>query len=361
MNQPDKKKVVFLYPGDSLQPWARRDLQILKKHFKVSTSLGLLPGLFSGGKWQAFLAYRFGMSLLLHHLQLFNEIIKADLTFAWFADRRAILSILASRLLGKGSIAVVGGFDIDSEPDIGYGRMRHTLARKFVSFGLKRADLVLPFSEYAAEKVKGLTGEQTNIRAVNLACDTDRFKPGGPKENIVITAGLVDKENVVRKGFKTFVAAARHLPQVKFYLIGRQWGEAINELRAMATANVEFPGFLSDDELVVMYQKTRVFCLLSYLEGEGGGGVLGEAMACGCIPVVSSQATALRETVGDCGFYVPYSDPEATAGAIKKALDAPAESGKKARKRIEELYSMEKRETELLNAIEEVLNDNGKE
>jgi len=355
MKQPRKKRVVFLYPGDSLQPWARRDLQILQKHFDVSISLGLLPALFKGGKWQAFLAYRCGTSLLLHHLRLFNEIRKADFTFYWFVDRRAVLSILASRLLGKGSIAVVGGFDVDNAPDIEYGRMRHTLARKLVSFGLKRADLVLPFSEYAAEKVKRLTGERANIRAANLACDTDRFKPAGTKENIVITAGLIDRENVIRKGFKTFVAAARHLPQVKFYLIGRQWGEAIDELRAIATPNVEFPGFLSDDELLSMYQKAKVFCLLSYLEGEGGGGVLGEAMACGCIPVVSSQATALKETVGDCGFYVPYGDPKATAEVIKKALDTPAESGEKARERIEELYSMEKRETELLKAIEEVL------
>lgn len=355
MNQLNKKRVVFLYPGSSPQPWARRDLQILQNHFEVLISLGLLPALFKGGKWEAFLAYHCGTSLLLHYLRLFNEIRKADLTFTWFADRRAIFSILTSRLLGKRSIAIVGGYDIDNAPEINYGNMRHPLSRYFVSFGLKRADLVLPFSEYAAEKVRGLTRNQANIKVANLACDTDRFKPAGPKENIVITAGLVDKGNVIRKGFKTFVAAAAYLPRVRFYLIGRQWGEAIDELRAIATPNVEFPGFLSDDDLVSMYQKTKVFCLLSYLEGEGGGGVLGEAMACGCIPVVSSQAVALRETVGDCGFYVPYGDPKATAEAIKKALDAPAESEEKARKRIEEHYSMGKRETELLKAIEEGL------
>jgi len=353
MNQLNKKRVVFLYPGSSLQPWARRDLQILQKHFEVLISLGLLPALFKGGKWEAVLAYHCGTSLLLHYLRLFNDIRKADLTFAWFADRRAIFSILASRLLGKRSIAIVGGYDIDNAPEINYGNMRHPLSRYFVSFGLKRADLVLPFSEYAAEKVRGLTRNQANIKVANLACDTDRFKPAGPKENIVITAGLVDKGNVIRKGFKTFVAAARHLPQVKFYLIGRQWGEAIDELKAIATPNVEFPGFLSDDDLVSMYQKAKVFCLLSYLEGWGS--VLAEAMSSGCIPVVSAQATALRETVGDCGFYVPYGDPKATAEAIKKALGAPAESEEKARKRIEEHYSMGKRETELLKAIEEGL------
>ena len=148
MNQLNKKRVVFLYPGSSPQPWARRDLQILQNHFEVLISLGLLPGLFRGGKWGAFLAYHCGTSLLLHHLRLFNEIRKADLTFAWFADRRAILSILASRLLRKRSIAIVGGYDIDNAPEINYGNMRHTLARYFVSFGLRRADLILPFLRF---------------------------------------------------------------------------------------------------------------------------------------------------------------------------------------------------------------------
>jgi glycosyltransferase involved in cell wall biosynthesis len=351
----DKKRVAFLRRSNIDYPWMLRDLQILQNHFEVSILHQSSPTFLKGSKWKIFRAFNYGMGKILDFLRLFKEIRKADVTFGWFASEFAVIGIIISKVLRKKSIVVVGGYDIENMPEIDYGSMQYRRLHHLVSFGLKQADLVLPFSEYAAEKVRKLTANKANIRAANLACDTERFKPKGAKEDIVITAGFIDKTYMQRKGFKTFVEAAKYLPEIKFYLIGKQRDSAINELKAIATPNVEFTGFISDDELLSMYQRAKVFCLLSYQEGEGGGGVLGEAMACGCVPVVSEKAVALRETVGDCGFYVPYGDAKATAEAIKKALEAPAELGEKARKRIEELYSMERREEELLKAIEEVL------
>ena len=346
------KKIAFL---GIIMPWIQRDLQILQKHFVVAILQEVSPAFIRGSKWKIFRAFNYGLMRITDIFRLFKEIRKSDLTFGWFASEFVVTGILISKLLGKKSIVVVGGYDIEDMPEINYGRMRYSRLRRFTVFGLKKADLVLPFSEFAAEKVIKLTNSKANIRAANLACDTERFKPEGQKENIVITAGFIDKTYVLRKGFKAFVEAAKYLPEIKFYLIGKQRDNAINELKAIATPNVEFPGFIFDDELLSMYQKAKVFCLLSYQEGEGGGGVLGEAMACGCIPVVSEKAVALRETAGNCGFYVPYGDAKATAEAIKKALEAPAEIGVKARERIEKFYSMERREGELLRALDEVI------
>lgn len=352
----NQKKIVFLCDS-IIMPWTKRDLQILQKYFEIvilhQSSLTFLKG----SKWKIFRAFNYGMGKIIDFLRLFKEIRKGDLTFGWFASEFAMTGILISKLLRKKSIVVVGGYDIENMPEINYGTMQYARQRHFTVFGLKKADLVLPFSEFAAEKVRKLTDNKANIRAANIACDTERFEPQGAKENIVITAGFIEKIYVQRKGFKTFVEAAKYLPEIKFYLIGKQRDDAVNELKAVATPNVEFPGFISDDELLSMHQRAKVFCLLSYQEGEGGGGVLGEAMACGCIPVVSEKAVALRETVGDCGFYVPYGDAKATAEAIKKALEASAELGEKARERIEMLYSMERREKELLRAVNEVLNN----
>ena len=349
-------RILFLCDSVSvIMPWTQRDLQILQKHFEIIILSSSTPVFLRQSKWKILRVFNYAITKLSDVFRLFKEIRKADLTFGWFASEFAVTGILISKLLRKKSIVVVGGYDIENMPEINYGNMQYTRQRYFTVFGLKKADLVLPFSEFAAEKVRKLTDNKANIRAANLACDTEKFKPTGKKEKIVITAGFIDKTYVQRKGFKTFVEAAKYLPEMKFYLIGKQRDEAINELKAIATPNVQFPGFISDDELLSMYQKAKVFCLLSYQEGEGGGGVLGEAMACGCIPVVSEKATALRETAGDCGFYVPYGDAKATAEAIKKVLEAPAELREKARKRIVKLYSMEKREKELLRAIAEVL------
>jgi glycosyltransferase involved in cell wall biosynthesis len=350
----NRKKIAFLC-GGTVMPWMQRDLQILQKNFEVSILDEVLPRVLSNSKRKVPRIFYYLVAGLPNFLRLFKEVRKADLTFGWFASRFVVAGILISKLLRKKSIIVVGGYDIENMPEIDYGSMQYRRLHHLVSFGLKQADLVLPFSEYAAEKVRKLTANKANIRAANLACDTERFKPQNHKGNIVITAGFIDKTYVQRKGFKTFVEAAEYLPEIKFYLIGKQRADAVNELKAIATPNVEFPGFISDDDLLSLYQKAKVFCLLSYQEGEGGGGVLGEAMACGCVPVVSEKAIALRETVGDCGFYVPYGDAKATAEAVKKALEAPAELGEKARKCIEKFYSMERREEVLLKAVDEVL------
>lgn len=73
------------------------------------------------------------------------------------------------------------------------------------------------------------------------------------------------------------------------------------------------------------------------------------------MPLISLEAIALRETVGDCGIYVPYGDVDATVEAIKNTLDSSPELGRRARQRMRNLFSMEKRGNELSRAINEVL------
>ena len=79
---------------------------------------------------------------------------------------------------------------------------------------------------------------------------------------------------------------------------------------------------------------------------------MAEGMLCGCVPVVTDRG-AIPEVVGDTGFYVPYGDPEATAEAIKEALNS--NKGKQARERIKKMFPIERRERELISEIECVL------
>jgi glycosyltransferase involved in cell wall biosynthesis len=138
---------------------------------------------------------------------------------------------------------------------------------------------------------------------------------------------------------------------VKFALIGPHMDDSVDYLRRLAPSNVEFIGYASDEELVRWYQRAKVYCQLSYEEGEGAGGALGEAMGCECVPVVSEKAVALKETVASYGFYVPYGDVKATAKAIGLALQAPTEIGANVRKRIKE-FSLERREHALVKLVE---------
>jgi len=95
-------------------------------------------------------------------------------------------------------------------------------------------------------------------------------------------------------------------------------------------------------------QRAKVYVQVS--AHEGFGCALAEAMLCECVPVVTACG-AIPEVVGNTGYYVPYEDIEAVAETIKRAFKDGEAKGKKARKRIEEEFPMEKRENRLIEVI----------
>ena len=119
--------------------------------------------------------------------------------------------------------------------------------------------------------------------------------------------------------------------------------------KPIASPNVKFTGFVPDEELIRYYQRAKVYCQLSRYEGLPNA--LCEAMCCECVPVGTNYC-GIPTAIEDTGFYVPYKDPKATAKAIKEALKS--DKGKDARGRIKKIFSVERREKELIQIIEEM-------
>jgi len=332
-------RILFVYWA--LQSFVRADLEIFQKRFDVRKM-----------KAETFFIPRKGRDFLVF-LRLLKGILWADIAYTWFADVNAFFIVLFCKLLGKKSIVVVGGYDVVYIPEIDYGGLKSFSGRIVIKFVLENATKILPFSNYSKQRVLSIT-KKTSLTVIPLGCHTEKFSSiHGKKENLVITVCFVDKVNIARKGLKTFVESAKILPKIRFALIGRVDEDALAYLKELSPLNVEFTGFVSDEELLEWYQKAKVYCQLSYEEGFGVA--LVEAMASECIPVVSMKAKVLRETVGDYGIYVPYGDVKATVEAIKKALSAPQELGAKARENVKGLFSIKKREKELLRAINEIM------
>jgi len=328
-------RILFVYRG--LSPFITRDLNILKRHFNVK-SLSLRT-------------YRRNPLVVF---KLIKGVLWADLVFSWFVETNAFFIVLFSKIFRKKSVIVAGGGGVANVPEIGYGALSNPIYVLRTKFVLKNADRILPFSKFAADEVLNMT-KKAHIDMIPLACNTEKFKPGrGKKEDMVLTVCKVKEGNIARKGLETFVESAVLLPDVKFVLIGPHMDDSINYLRKVSPSNVEFTGYVSEKELMGWYKRAKVYCQLSYQEGFGVAVI--EAMACKCVPVVSSKAVALRETVDDCGFYVPYGDAKATAKAIKMASSAFVDLGAKARKRIKDLFSIERREEKLLESINKVVN-----
>lgn len=339
---PMNRKVKVLFVRPSKSSFIQKDLELLKRHFNVR----VVDSAFSRENLKGSLRTLFEMIM---------GVLWADVTFSWFADFHAYVAVLLSKMFRKKSVVVVGGYDVANEPNINYGVMRFPESKvaERVKFVLKNANRILPFSNFAAKEVLSIDPD-TSISMIPLACDTKKFTPAVDKGDIILTVCIVNKNNIVRKGLKTFVECAKYLPKVKFVLVGPHTDNAIIYLEKIAPLNVEFTGYIPDEELIKLYQKSKIYCQLSYQEGEGAGGAVGEAMACECVPIVSSKAIALQETVGDCGFYVPYRDVNSTVKAVKNVLNSSSEVGKMARNRMIELFSMEKREKRLLKLIREV-------
>jgi len=157
--------------------------------------------------------------------------------------------------------------------------------------------------------------------------------------------------NVIKlKGIDTFARAAAHIPGARFLVLGLS-DQDKEILRAKyPSSNLELCGYASAETLIECYQKTKVYCQLSYRESFGVA--LAEAMACECIPV-ATNSSALPEVVGDTGFFVSYGSLEETARTIIRALEMPVEFKKKARARVESHFSSRDRERELVKTIDQ--------
>lgn len=168
------------------------------------------------------------------------------------------------------------------------------------------------------------------------------------RRNKVLTVSSINKWYIYRKGLVQFVESAKYLPNFNFYLVGK-YDDSISELKKIAPDNVHFTGYLSDTDLVNLYCSCNVYCQLSVFESFGYA--LAEAMLCGCVPVVTKNAS-LPEVVGDAGYYLENSAPDHIATKIKEA--SISELGYKAREQIVNNYSVDVKKNELLKIFQDL-------
>lgn len=330
MNTGDKKKKVALVYY-SFSSFVRQDYEILSNHYEVLK-----------------VNYRKPQDIL----KVMSAVMKSDVSFSWFAGGHAFLSVLFSKIFGKKSIVVVGGYDVARVPEMDYGQFTQAWHKRAMTrFALRYADKVLvvdsSLKDDAIENA-GISGD--NFESLPTGYDHEKFNSGGKKKDIVMTVCIGDDLSKIQiKGVDIFVKAAEYLSDIKFLVVGLS-GDALDEVRKMAPSNVELMGPVQQDRLISCYQEAKIYCQLSRREGLPNA--LCEAMLCECVPV-GTNCYGIPTAIGDCGFYAPYGDPKAAAEAIRKALNSP-DKGKRARERSKELFTLEKREKRLAQLVEEI-------
>jgi glycosyltransferase involved in cell wall biosynthesis len=84
------------------------------------------------------------------------------------------------------------------------------------------------------------------------------------------------------------------------------------------TSRVHFTGYLAAEELPSLYNLAEAFIYPSLYEGFGIPPL--EAMACG-VPVITTESSAMIETIGDAGLLVPPGDEQALSEAMEALLN----------------------------------------
>lgn len=326
----DNIKILFIYR--SLQTFVKRDLEILQKYFDVK------PIQWRGKRDISKIAL---------------DILKSDLTFSWFAQDSAAVTVFFSKLFRKKSIVIAGGGDVAYVPEINYGQFTADWHKRMLTkFALKHADRVLVVDPSLKKQIKYLLQKPCHqVKYLPTGYDSEYFKPHGEKKNIVLTVGAVKKGNIKRKGFEIFVKVAKKFPDISFVLAGKHIDDSIQYLIKIAPSNVTFTGFISNEKLLELYQKSRVYCQLS--RHEGLPNALCEAMLCECIPVGSFQ-NGIPRAIANTGFYASWGSIEETTEALNEAIAAPIKKGKEARKRIKHKFPIAKRENTIIKLLKNI-------
>lgn len=248
--------------------------------------------------------------------------------------------------------------------DLAFLRYPHWFSRKFYYFYRflipklsKTARKIITVSEFSKKEIVSLLGIPSNKIEVVYNAVSNKFKydPHQEKDDIILSVSSIDP----RKNFIRLILAFKrlNLPQYKLLIVGSENKIFSNsEIRNLIkeVPNVEFTGYVSDNELVKLYQKAKLFVYPSLYEGFGLPPL--EAMACGT-PVIVSSTASLPEVCGDAAYYVnPYDEKDIARGleTVLKDEKLQKELTQKGLERVR-MFSWEKSAAKLLGIIKKLL------
>jgi glycosyltransferase involved in cell wall biosynthesis len=115
-----------------------------------------------------------------------------------------------------------------------------------------------------------------------------------------------------RKNIKTLIKAFLNLKEqgklneYQLVIVGEPWRKAA-EIYKMAKGykDIVFTGYVSEDDLVLLYNAAEIFVYPSFYEGFGLPPL--EALACGT-PVIAVNSSSISEVVGDSALLI--NEPE---------------------------------------------------
>lgn len=212
--------------------------------------------------------------------------------------------------------------------------------------------LFLARTAYEANYLKkGYDIEDKKIDIIPLSYREDHYDSSIPKEPFCMFAGTMTQP---RKNVPNLILAAKKYG-FKLVLVGNK-GNAQSEKKLKAlignSPNIELKGFVSDDELISLYNRAKVFALPSL--NEGVGLVALEAAVHGCNIVITNLGGPKEYYSPDTAQIVnPYNIDEIGQGVVNALNDHSSQP--KLRRQILQKYNVSACTDLLVNCYQKVI------
>jgi len=222
-----------------------------------------------------------------------------------------------------------------------YNKKHRLLFKGLIGTALSLGDTIITISKASKREIISFFPKYSSkIQCIPLACAKqfvpieknklnqvrERFSGGHPFFLYLGTHEPKKNLPLLLKAFKIVLERNNSFPY-RLLIAGKE-DIHTKELRKLAqTLSIEskvfFTGYVSDDELPMLYNASELFIFPSFHEGFGIP-VL-ESMSCGT-NVLCSSLPSLRELVEDAGFFFENNDVESLAVSIEDIISKPLES-----------------------------------
>jgi glycosyltransferase involved in cell wall biosynthesis len=275
------------------------------------------------------------------------DIIHTHIPTPWSSDWSALYSNAKNKplvvtyhndIIGTGFASIIA-------------RIYNSLGLNFV---LKTAAKIVITQPNYLQSSSYLTKYRDKIEVIPNGVDVEKFQPkqfsNNGDSNTVFFLSVLDKFHEY-KGLDYLLEALKivknKIPDVKLIVGGK--GVLMDHYQEMAASlglkeNVEFAGFIPDEEIADYYSRANVFVLPSISSLQEGFGIVAlEALACKT-PVVTTDIVGVAEDLKrvEGGIVTPPRDIQKLADAVTQILsDAEMQKkmGQRGRKLVEEKYT----------------------
>jgi glycosyltransferase involved in cell wall biosynthesis len=248
--------------------------------------------------------------------------------------------------------------DCINMPEIGYGNFRKKGLAWATSYSFTHCSLILPVAEALVSQeysydpkisskqglLQLIPGLKTPIQVIPNGFDTEFWKDLGLKRVkhsfISVATSTSNPARARVKGYDLIEQLAVNNPEWHFTLVGDSTYKA-------QSPNIQVLGKETPASLVQLYNSHE--CYLQLSSSEGFPNALGEAMACGCVPV-GSAVGAIPEIIGDTGLLLKRKSLGTLQELIQDWMDGKTKLTSP-RARIEHYFTYEHRRQLLLEAL----------